>query len=58
MKKSTLEYPFEVHPMSKEEGGGYSIHFLRDPDAQLAALSQDTRKTSARQLVSVTSLLP
>ena len=27
MKKSTVEYPFEVRPLSKEEGGGYSIYF-------------------------------
>ena len=27
MKKSNVEYPFEVRPLSKEEGGGYSIYF-------------------------------
>ena len=27
MKKSSVAYPFEVRPLSKEEGGGYSIHF-------------------------------
>ena len=27
MKKSAVEYPFEIRPLSKEEGGGYSIHF-------------------------------
>lgn len=27
MKKSTVEYPFEIRPLSKEEGGGYSIYF-------------------------------
>ena len=27
MKKSTVEYPFEIRPLSKQEGGGYSIHF-------------------------------
>ena len=27
MKKSNLAYPFEVRPLSKEEGGGYSIYF-------------------------------
>ena len=27
MKKSSVAYPFEVRPLSKEEGGGYSICF-------------------------------
>ena len=27
MKKSSVEYPFEVRPLSKEEGGEYSIYF-------------------------------
>lgn len=27
MKKSVAEYPFEIRPLSKEEGGGYSIYF-------------------------------
>lgn len=27
MKNSKVEYPFEVRPLSKEEGGGYSIYF-------------------------------
>ena len=27
MKKSNVAYPFEVRPLSKEEGGGYSIYF-------------------------------
>jgi len=27
MKKPVVEYPFEVRPLSKEEGGGYSISF-------------------------------
>jgi len=27
MKKLSVEYPFEVRPLSKEEGGGYSISF-------------------------------
>ncbi|MBI1966221.1 MAG: type II toxin-antitoxin system HicB family antitoxin [Betaproteobacteria bacterium] len=27
MKKSSVAYPFEVRPLSKEEGGGYSIYF-------------------------------
>ncbi len=27
MNKSHVEYPFEVRPLSKEEGGGYSIYF-------------------------------
>lgn len=27
MKKSRVAYPFEVRPLSKEEGGGYSIYF-------------------------------
>jgi antitoxin HicB len=27
MKKSGVAYPFEVRPLSKEEGGGYSIYF-------------------------------
>jgi antitoxin HicB len=27
MKKSVIEYPFEVRPLSKEEGGGYGIVF-------------------------------
>ena len=27
MKKITVEYPFEVRPLSKDEGGGYSISF-------------------------------
>jgi antitoxin HicB len=27
MKKSTIEYPFEIRPLSKDEGGGYAIVF-------------------------------
>jgi len=27
MKTSRIEYPFEIRPLSKEEGGGYSITF-------------------------------
>ena len=27
MKKAAIEYPFEIHPLSEEEGGGYSIVF-------------------------------
>jgi antitoxin HicB len=27
MKKPSVAYPFEVRPLSKEEGGGYSIYF-------------------------------
>jgi antitoxin HicB len=27
MKKSTIAYPFEIRPLSKDEGGGYSITF-------------------------------
>ena len=27
MKTSRIEYPFEMRPLSKEEGGGYSITF-------------------------------
>ena len=27
MKKLPIEYPFEIHPLSKDEGGGYSIVF-------------------------------
>lgn len=27
MKKSMIEYPFEIRPLSKEEGGGYSVFF-------------------------------
>jgi antitoxin HicB len=27
MKKMDLEYPFEIRPLSKEEGSGYSITF-------------------------------
>ena len=27
MKKSSVACPFEVRPLSKEEGGGYSIYF-------------------------------
>lgn len=27
MKKISVEYPFEVRPLSKDEGGGYSISF-------------------------------
>lgn len=27
MKKSRVAYPFEVPPLSKKEGGGYSIYF-------------------------------
>ena len=27
MKKIAVEYPFEVRPLSKDEGGGYSISF-------------------------------
>jgi len=27
MKKYDVEYPFEVRPLSKDEGGGYSISF-------------------------------
>ena len=27
MKKPAIEYPFEIRPLSKDEGGGYSISF-------------------------------
>ncbi|MBC7944783.1 MAG: type II toxin-antitoxin system HicB family antitoxin [Burkholderiales bacterium] len=27
MKKATVEYPFEVRPLSKDEGGGFAISF-------------------------------
>jgi len=27
MKKAAVEYPFEIRPLSREEGGGYSITF-------------------------------
>lgn len=27
MKNSSIEYPFEIRPLSKDEGGGYSIVF-------------------------------
>ncbi len=27
MKKSRIDYPFEIRPLSKDEGGGYSITF-------------------------------
>ena len=27
MKKTAIEYPFEIRPLSKDEGGGYSIVF-------------------------------
>lgn len=27
MKTSRIDYPFEIHPLSKDEGGGYSIIF-------------------------------
>ena len=27
MKKPAIEYPFEIRPLSREEGGGYSITF-------------------------------
>lgn len=27
MKKPAIEYPFEIHPLSKDEGGGYAILF-------------------------------
>ena len=27
MKKSSISYPFEIRPLSKDEGGGYSISF-------------------------------
>ena len=27
MKASRIDYPFEIRPLSKEEGGGYSITF-------------------------------
>lgn len=27
MKKFAIEYPFEIRPLSKDEGGGYSIVF-------------------------------
>ncbi len=27
MKKPDLEYPFEIHPLSRDEGGGYAILF-------------------------------
>lgn len=27
MKKSAIEYPFEMRPLSKDEGGGYAITF-------------------------------
>ena len=27
MKRFAIEYPFEIHPLSKDEGGGYAILF-------------------------------
>ncbi len=27
MKKTAIEYPFEIRPLSKDDGGGYSISF-------------------------------
>ena len=27
MKKFSISYPFEIRPLSKDEGGGYSISF-------------------------------
>ena len=27
MKKSAIEYPFEIRPLSRDEGGGYAIIF-------------------------------
>lgn len=27
MKKLAVEYPFEIHPLSRDEGGGYAITF-------------------------------
>lgn len=27
MKKTVIDYPFEIRPLSKDEGGGYSIVF-------------------------------
>lgn len=27
MRKPVIEYPFEIRPLSKEEGGGYGISF-------------------------------
>jgi antitoxin HicB len=27
MKEFDVEYPFEIRPLSKDEGGGYSISF-------------------------------
>lgn len=27
MKKFSIEYPFEIRPLSKDEGGGYGIVF-------------------------------
>jgi antitoxin HicB len=27
MKTSRIDYPFEIHPLSRDEGGGYSITF-------------------------------
>ncbi len=27
MKTSRIDYPFEIHPLSSDEGGGYSITF-------------------------------
>lgn len=27
MKNLSIEYPFEIHPVSKDEGGGYAIVF-------------------------------
>lgn len=27
MKKSSISYPFEIRPLSKDEGGGYGISF-------------------------------
>jgi len=31
MKESAIEYPFEIHPLSREEGGGYAIIFPNLP---------------------------
>ena len=46
MKKSSVACPFEVLPLSKKEGGGYSIYFPDLPGCwSEGATPEDTSRT-------------
>ena len=48
MKKTVIEYPFEVRPLSKEEGGGYSITFPDLPGCRSDGASPEAAMENGR----------